>query len=220
MVHVKKVKVALNLQEKSVPEKIQFGRHVVTKMTGNTNFPGAEIDPPLSEVTTATDEVETAWDERKNVEEGTAVVHEKETVLDNKLTQLGHHVEDVANETPSTAKSVIQSAGMEVKADSEPVGDLPAPENMKADFGDEEGKMELDCDNVKGASAYLWNASPDPIAPDGSSWAMMGDFESITTASKFTWEDLIPGDKYHFKVAAVGAAGRGPWSDPATKRAP
>lgn len=218
MVHVKIFKVALNLREKSVPEKIQFGRHLVTKMTGNTNFPDAEIDPPLSEITTATDEVEDAWDNRKNVEEGTAIVHEKETAFDKELTPLGHYVEDVANETPSTAKSVIQSAGMEVKADAEPVGDLPAPENMQADFGDEEGKIELDSDSVKGASTYIWNVSPDPIAP--GSWEMMGDFESVSTASRFTWEDLTPGAKYHFRGAAVGAAGRGAWSDPVTKRAP
>ncbi len=219
MVHVKKFQVALKLDEKSVPEKIQFGRHVVTKMTGNPNF-GAPLppNPPLADVTTASDELETAWDNRKNVEEGTAIVHEKETAFDAVLTPLGHYVEDVANQTPATAKSIIQSAGMEVKAVSEPVGDLPAPENMKADFGDEEGKIELDSDNVKGASAYVWNVSPDPIAP--GSWEMMGDFESLSTASKFTWEDLVPGDKYHFRGAAVGAAGRGAWSDPVTKRAP
>ena len=218
MVHVKKFQVALKLDENSVPEKIQFGRHVVTKMTGNTNFPDADITPPLADVTTAIDELEEAWDERKNVEEGFAIVHEKETAFDKVLTPLGHYVEDVANENPSTAKSVIQSAGMEVKADSEPVGDLPAPENMKADFGDEEGKIELDSDSVKGASAYIWNVSADPIGPD--TWEMMGDFESISTASKFTWEDLTPGDKFHFRGAAVGAAGRGAWSDPVTKRAP
>ncbi len=218
MVHVKKVKVALNLQEKSVPEKIQFGRHVVTKMTGNASFPAAEIKPPLNVITTATDELEEAWDERKNVEEGAAVVHEKETAFDKVLTPLGHYVEDVANETPATAKSVIQSAGMEVKADSEPVGDLPAPENMKADFGEEEGRIELDCDKVKGANYFIWLAREDNVTPE--TWFHLGDYESITTASKFTWPDLTPGNKYHFKVAAGGPNGRGPWSDPATKRAP
>ena len=219
MAHVKKIKVALNLDDKSVPEKIQFGRHVVTKMTGNENFPDPPgTNPDLAEVTTASNEVETAYDNRKNVEEGTAIVHEKETVLDKLLTQLGHFVEDIANNNPATAKSIVQSAGMEVKAESEPVGDLPAPENLKAVVGDGEGIIELDSDSVKGASAYVWNVSADPIAP--GSWEMMGDFESLTTASKFTWEDLEPGAKFHFRGAAIGAAGRGAWSDPATLRAP
>ncbi len=148
----------------------------------------------------------------------TAIVHEKETVLDNLLTQLGHYVENTANNNPAEAKSIVLSAGMDVKAEGASVGDLPAPENMKADFGDEEGKIELDSDSVKGAGAYVWNVSPDPIAP--GSWEMMGDFESLSTASKFTWEDLVPGAKYHFRNAAIGAAGRGAWSDPVTKRAP
>lgn len=219
MVHIKKFQVALKLDEKSVPEKIQFGRHVVTKMTGNPNFGGSTpINPPLADVSTATDELEEAWDERKNVEEGTAVVHEKETAFDGVLTPLGHYVEDVANENPATAKSVIQSAGMEVKAESEPVGDLPAPENMKADFGEEEGSIELDCDKVKGAGYFIWLARDDNVTPE--TWFHLGDYESITTASKFTWPDLTPGNKYHFKVAAGGPNGRGPWSDPATRRAP
>lgn len=218
MAHVKKFQVALKLDEKPVPEKIQFGRHVETKMTGNTNFPDADIKPPLSEVTTVTDELEGAWDERKNVEEGTAVVHEKETAFDKVLTPLGHYVEDVANETPSTARSVIQSAGMEVKAAAEPVGDLPAPENMKADFGDEEGKIELDCDKMNGADYFIWLARDDTVTTE--TWFHLDDYESITTASKFTWSDLVPGRKYHFKVAAGGPNGRGPWSDPATRRAP
>ncbi len=220
MAHVKKIKVALNLDRLSVPEKIEKSRSIVTKMTGNENFPDPPgTDPALADVTTATDEFEAAHvAAQTGGKTETATQHEKETVVDNLLTQLGHHVEDVANNNPETAKSIVLSAGMDVKKDSEPVGELPAPEDMKAEFGDEEGKIELDSDNVKGASAYVWNVSADPIAP--GSWEMMGDFESLSTASKFTWEDLTPGDKFHFRVAAVGAEGRGAWSDVATRRAP
>ena len=219
MAHVKKVKVALNLNRLSVPEKVEKSRSIVVEMTGNGNFPNADIKPPLAEISTSTDELEVAHLAAKTGgEEQTAIQHEKETILDNKLTQLGHYVEDVANNDPANAKSIVLSAGMDVKDEGEPVGDLPAPENMQADFGDEEGKIELDSDSVKGASAYIWNVSPDPIAP--GSWEMMGDFESVSTASRFTWEDLTPGAKYHFRGAAVGAAGRGAWSDPVTKRAP
>ncbi len=220
MVHVTKFKVALNLKDFSIPEKIEKSRSIVTEMTGNANFPDPPgTTPDLADVTTANDELETA---HVNAQTGgtteTAIQHEKETVVDNLLTQLGHFVEDIANNNPATAESIILSAGMQVKKEAEPVGDLPAPENLKAEFGDEEGKIELDSDSVKGASAYVWNVSADPIA--AGSWEMKDDFESLSTASKFIWEDLEPGAKFHFRVAAIGAAGRGAWSDPVTKRAP
>ncbi len=221
MAHVKKIKVAMNLDGFPIPEKIEKSRSIVTEMTGNTNFgaPGNPINPPLADVTTGTDELETAHVAAKTGgKTETATQHEKETALDNLLTQLGHYVEDVANNNPATAESVVLSAGMDVKKEAAPVGDLPAPQNLRADFGDEEGEIELDSDTVKGAGAYVWNVSADPIGPD--TWEMMGDFESVSTASKFTWEDLTPGDKYHFRGAAVGAAGRGAWSDVATRRAP
>jgi hypothetical protein len=40
------------------------------------------------------------------------------------------------------------------------------------------------------------------------------------TASKFTVTGLTPGAVYAFRVRAVGAAGVGPWSDEAVRRAP
>lgn len=211
MAHVKKVKVALNLKDLSVPEKIEKGRTIVTEMTGNPNFGGSAgpIKPPLAEITTAVDELEDAHVAAQTGGEAeTSVQHEKETVLDNKLTQLGHYVEDVANNNPATAKSVVQSAGMDVKKEGEPVGDLPAPENFKADYGSNDGETELDCDPVKGALWYIWIASPH----GEDNWFMLGDFESVSSASKFTWTDLNPGAEYDFKVAAGGASGRGSWS--------
>jgi hypothetical protein len=35
-----------------------------------------------------------------------------------------------------------------------------------------------------------------------------------------TVSNLTSGTKYWFKVAGLGSAGQGPWSDPATKIAP
>jgi hypothetical protein len=215
MVHVKKEKVALNLQEKSVPEKIQFGRHVVTKMSGNPNFGGGTpINPPLADVTTSTDNVEEAWDERKNVEEGTAVVHEKETAFDNVLTPLGHYVEDVANENPATAKSVIKSAGMEVKDEGEPVGDLDKPVIKKVASNETIGELEIDWDKVDNARNYSLRAYTDEADPEGSN-----EFRGIFSKSKATVEDLPSGEKVHVQVRAHGGDDEnGPWSDAAWAR--
>ena len=42
----------------------------------------------------------------------------------------------------------------------------------------------------------------------------------MVTKSKATVSGLATGTKYWFRVRAIGAAGPGPWSDPATKVAP
>ena len=53
MAHVTIIIVVLKLQDKTVPEKIQFGRKVVTEMTGNANFPDPPgPDPTLDDVST------------------------------------------------------------------------------------------------------------------------------------------------------------------------
>ena len=41
-----------------------------------------------------------------------------------------------------------------------------------------------------------------------------------STASKTTISGLESGVEYAFRVAAVGAAGQGPWSDESVKRVP
>jgi hypothetical protein len=64
---------------------------------------------------------------------------------------------------------------------------------------------------VKGAKSYAVEVSPDPIGP--ATWKHGG----IATSAKFTVPNLESGKKYWFRVAAVGAEGKGMFSDPAVK---
>lgn len=216
---IKRKKVILLLDRKPIPTKIVFARNVVTDMTGNPNFgAGTPINPPLADVTTATDELEVAYiDAQNGGTEQTAIMYEKEFALDNLLIPLGHYVEDVANQTPEMAESIILSAGMEVKSSAAPPGIPDMPENLNADYGEKEGEIKLDCDPVKGARCYVWLFS---TTPDGSTpFKMKRDFASITTKSEYTWEDLDPGAPYSFKVFAVGAGGHSAISDVVIHRA-
>jgi Fibronectin type III domain len=74
-----------------------------------------------------------------------------------------------------------------------------------------EGEMELTWDSVNGAKSYLVQFSTEPGGAANWSLAM------ACTKSKATIKNLESGKKYWFKVAALGSAGQGPWSDPATK---
>lgn len=60
----------------------------------------------------------------------------------------------------------------------------------------------------------LFLATVDPISA-GSIWTTCPPH----TKSKCTVPGLTAGTKYWFRVAAVGVAGQGPWSDPALRMA-
>jgi len=59
--------------------------------------------------------------------------------------------------------------------------------------------------------SYLLEQTTNIAALDG--WKPAG----VVTKSKHTVTGLTVGQKYWIRVAAVGAAGQGPWSDPATR---
>ena len=96
------------------------------------------------------------------------------------------------------------------------LGALGEPQNVTVD-AEKNGDLVVDCDKLKGAGAYIFRARKTSDAPDA--WFMKGEFESVSTASKFTLEGLEPGEEYEIQVAGIGAEeGRGPWSDGATSR--
>lgn len=205
-------KVKLSLQSLTIPQKIQFIRQVVTSMTGNANF--ATPAPALLAITAIVDALEAAFNvaqaARLTAKQKTELQNTAEQQADALLTQLAAYVENITG--GDAAK--IQSGGMETRADATPVGALPAPQNLSATAGDQDGEIDLDWDNIRGAKSYVMEKSVDPIT--ATSWQPAG----IVTKSKGTVSGLISGTKYWFRVAAIGTDGQGPWSDPATKIAP
>jgi hypothetical protein len=81
-------------------------------------------------------------------------------------------------------------------------------------LGDFEGSVDVAVDRVRGAGSYLVQKSQTPDTP--GSWQQA----AISTKSSCTVTGLTSGQHYWFRVAAIGAAGQGPWSDQADKQAP
>jgi hypothetical protein len=129
--------------------------------------------------------------------------------LETMMTQLAGYVEAAT----AGDESKILSAGMQVRSAVAPVGPLPAPLNLSATAGDMEGHMDLSWQPVAGSSSYEVDCK---LHSDTATWERV----KSVTASKLTVEALTPGALYAFRVRAIGAAGAGPWSDEAVRRAP
>lgn len=205
-------KVKLALRDLTIPEKVQLDRQIVTAMTGNANF--ATPAPTLASITTAVDALEAAFNvaqaARLEAKQKTELQTTAEQQADALVTQLATYVEG----TSAGDAAKIQSAGMDVRADGAPIGDLPAPAGLASTAGDNDGEVDLDWDSVRGAKSYVMEKSPDPIT--ATSWQQA----SLVTKSKGTVSGLTSGTKYWFRVAAIGTSGQSPWSGPATKIAP
>ena len=208
----KNAKVKLQLRTKSIAEMIAMGNEVKQALDGNPDFPDASA--LVAELLTATAELLTAKTDADAIDEQskslTKIQTQKETSFERVMNKIGNHVDDVSQ--GDAAK--IASAGLEhfFPGDTPDLGELPKPESLSAAEGDKEGEIDLNWDSVRGARSYEIAISRETT----DNWA----HSAVAVPSKHTIEDLDSGKKYWFRVAAVGAAGQGPWSDPATKIAP
>jgi len=208
----KKAKVKQELPLKSISEKITYGENVTGMMGGDATF--ATIAALISAAADATTELETAKNAKDAAEAAakaaTDVQHTKEEEFDEAFTELGNGVDNIAKGD----KTIIDKAGMDsfFPGKAAPVGEMPQVINLSASEGDGDGEIDLHWDKVKGASSYvIERATPNP-----SGFTFTGN----STKTSITIKSLTSGTKYWFKVAAIGSAGTGPFSDPATKIAP
>jgi hypothetical protein len=149
-------KFKLELQKRTVPEKVALGANHITAMTGNAAYPAATRVPTDAQVQTAQDDLaaadaavntaETIW--KMKIQERDA----KELAWDTVITARANNCEAV---TP-TDLVALQSTGFPLRSSGAPVGQLPAPADLKATATANEGEIELRCKTVAGASTYEW----------------------------------------------------------------
>ena len=101
-----------------------------------------------------------------------------------------------------------------MRADATPVGIPEQPLSLVVTAGDFDGSLDAAWDAVRGAASYELQTSVDPVTP--SSWA----FKQTSSRSSAELNSFTSGAKIWVRVRAIGAAGAGPWSDPAAKTVP
>ena len=205
-------RIKLNFRRLTIPEKIAKAQQIVTALTGNASFPTPS--PALAAVTGSIDGLNKSYAEaqaaRQEAKAKTSQQNKDEDSLDQIISQLAAYVESVAGDD----ETLIQSAGMDTKSASAPSALPGLPPALSATAGDQGGEIDLAWDTVDNARSYVIEQSADP--PTATSWAHAG----VATKSRATMSHLTSGTRYWFRVAAVGTAGQGGWSDPTTKIAP
>lgn len=201
--------IRLQLDRRTNENIVQFAQQIHDQMTGNASFPTPDPALPafqalITTAITANNDADMEFDhwQMKLQERNDAI-----NTLKEALRALAAYVQNASK--GDTAK--ILSSGMEVRGTPAPVGPLPAPGNLIALMGAQEGTCALNWDPIYGARSYIIEIATDAAGP----WTQT----SLTTASDAVVNSLTSGTKYFFRVRALGAAGPSPWSDIAMKMA-
>jgi hypothetical protein len=199
----------LGLRDLAIPAKVQLAQQIVTAMTGNQSF--TTPNPPLTTVSAAASllaqQYNAAQAAREDAKLATLQQDNADTNFNNVLTQLAAYVDATAGGN----EVVIMSSGMGVKSPKTPPVPPVAPAAVTAANTIMTGEIDLKWDRVTGAKTYAIERSPEPVT--AQSWTN-GD---SATKARATVSNLTAGQKYWFRVAAIGAAGHGPWSNPVAK---
>jgi hypothetical protein len=202
--------VKLSLASMPTTEKLQFARLIAQNLQLYDIFEGPPVG--FEELLAASLELETAYNNaqiaRQDAMEKTTVQENADDVLDGMLTQLGNFVQSVS----AGEASIIELIGMSVRNTPSPVGDLPAPPNFAVIAGQSGGQITLRWEKLHGARSYLAEHSSDP----DSGWTRAG----ACTKTKLALNGLTSAARYWFRVAAIGTAGQGAWTDALAKIAP
>ena len=181
-----------------------------TMLTGNAAFPTP--NPTLVAFATATDRLDKAIQNydfsrsRLDREERDLAFAELKAMR----ADLGGYVQ-----TTSTGdQELITSAGFETEKARQPIGQLPAPADVRALVRPYPGSLEVRWKGVKGRLSYqLFLCSGDPKVE--ANWQL----HATTGKNRLMVDALDSNVTYFFRAVALGAAGFSPVSDVASAKA-
>ena len=204
-------KVKQELHKKNPTQKADYGEMVTDKLDGNPDFPN--LNPNLAALKTVTSDLRQAHkdlqDAHKAYQEKVNILNQKSNAFVTLFTQVGSHIENVSNGD----EAKIHGTGMDVQKDKSRVGLPKKVVFLNASSSDNVGEIDIQWDTVRGAKTYIVQTAIN----DGSPivWTNMALVTQAKTALK-----MKSGVSYQIRIAAVGTAGQGPWSDAIIKVAP
>ena len=191
---------------------IQFAKQVHTALTANPNVPAP--NPPLSTLQQFIAAAESSTDA---YEAERAILRNKKNLRDEAVKALcnGLRLEaDTVQAATGGDPDKMETAGFRAGKRPSPVGIPAQVTRLVLEAGPIEGTLKACWKPVRGVKVYEIETSPDPIG--ANTWSYKG----TATKAKATINSFISGTRIWLHVRAIGAAGPGPWSDPAVKTVP
>ena len=198
---MKKLKVIFDFVRLIIAEKIGWGRTVITKMTKNPNFPTPDVS--LDALKELTDLLEIHYVAAQNGGKAEKTqMHQTEELWDDAMRKMARYVERVANNDGA----VILGAGFNISKQP-----IPSPRaELTVEAGELSGTVIVRRNAVQGAKSYLWQYSMTTLPDTDSGWT----FAKATSKASVEIDDLVPVNKYWFRVASVTALGTSAYNDP------
>ncbi len=191
---------------------IQTCNNLKTALTGNANFPA----PPVSltafgtTITAAQTKVTTNDTTQATAKQSTA---DKDTAIAVMVAQ-AMQIVGYVGVTANGDESKILSAGLSVRAAKTPQTVPGQVQNLSLTAGDNAGVLDAQWDSMGCVKSFEVQISPEPMT--GTSFVTA----DTVTKSSTTLGGLTSGSRVWARVRAINSAGKGAWSDVATKIVP
>ncbi|MBO9684782.1 MAG: fibronectin type III domain-containing protein [Flavisolibacter sp.] len=176
-------------------------RYIVSKMTGNANFP--TTDPTLAFVISLADGFEQA------INEADAGGSYDKLVRDSKkeeLIETMHNLSDYVLFTAKGNRLVAESSGFTIAKLPSPQPPIGKPAGLSLSDGVNAGEILLMFKRVANARSYMYQISLDP--EDETKWVSQHG-----TIRKSLFTGLQSGKRYYVRVVAFGTNGQVVYSD-------
>jgi hypothetical protein len=198
--------IAKNTSGLSALKLLEKASGILTQMDGNAAFP--DPVPALAEITTAVEALQLAQISTLDGSRlATAMRNQRRTELRQRLNQLGDYVGSVAKGDAT----IIQSSGFDVRRTGAPAREPESPRDLRARISDHKGRVDLRwLPAVPAVTYHIEHSSTDPEME--ANWKLVG----VSTRSRYSVKGLPSGAMSYFRVAGIGTAGVGPWSQVAS----
>ncbi len=199
-----KAKVALRFltHERDATLAVASGR-ILIAMTGNASYPAPL--PALADVAAARTAFLAAMNAAKSGTPGVLTRRQLRAQLEAQLRALALYVQQACKGDAV----VLLGSGYPVQRTRQPVGQLPAPVNLRLARGKVTGQLKVRSNRVAQAGSYQWRYA---TAAAPTVWT----FVNPTLAASVAIDGLVPGTQYMVQGRAVGTLGPSDWSDVAS----
>jgi hypothetical protein len=199
---MKKDRIVLDFLKKPIAQKIEIGRTVSTRITGNNNFLNPDVSP--ENLNAKTDQLET-----RNVaainggKEAKALLHQTEEEWDELMRKTAGYVNRIADGDDT----IILNSGFNLA--KQPAA--PVRPEFSVELGEKSGSVSIRRQAVIGARSYIWQYCIGEMpAVNDTDWVTA----QVTSRVTVELTGLTPLTKYWFRSAAVLSSGTTAYNSP------